>query len=173
MPPPANISELRSFLGITNYSSRFIPNYFMRIYPLLGLTKKNIPWFLTHKHQTIFDDLKTELISPKVMSYYDPFLNSLVITDTSAIQVLVLYFYGNHPMVVIVLLRIIAYSRRTLKRIEQNYSQLERECLAIVHACRKFRVYILGRHFEIITDHKPLVHLFNNAQSRMPLRTER
>ena len=39
----------------------------MCIYPLLELTKKNIPWLWTHKHQTISDDLKTELISPKVM----------------------------------------------------------------------------------------------------------
>ena len=43
MPPPTNISELRSFLGTANYLSRFIPNYSMRMYPLLELTKKNIP----------------------------------------------------------------------------------------------------------------------------------
>ena len=40
MPPPTNISELRSFLVMTNYLSRFIPNYSMRIYSLLELTKK-------------------------------------------------------------------------------------------------------------------------------------
>ena len=44
MPPPTNISEFRSFLGMANYLSRFIPNYFMLIYHLLELTKKNIPW---------------------------------------------------------------------------------------------------------------------------------
>ena len=43
MPPPTNISELRSFLGTANYLSHFIPNYSMRMYPLLELTKKNIP----------------------------------------------------------------------------------------------------------------------------------
>ena len=43
MPPPTNISELRSFLGTANYLSRFIPNYSLRMYPLLELTKKNIP----------------------------------------------------------------------------------------------------------------------------------
>ena len=40
MPPPTNISELRLFLGMANYLSRFIPNYSMRVYPLLELTKK-------------------------------------------------------------------------------------------------------------------------------------
>ena len=69
--------------------------------------------------------------------------------------------------------RIVAYSSRTLSPTEQNYSQLKWECLTNVHACEKFRVYILGGHFEIIIDHKPLVHFQKNAQSRMPLRIER
>ena len=65
--------------------------------------------------------------------------------------------------------RIIVYSSRTLTPTKQNFIQLE----TIVHACEKFIVYILGGHFKIIKDYNPLVHLFNNAQSRMPLRTER
>ena len=59
----------------------------MRIYPLLELTKKNIPWLWLHKHQTIFDDLKTELISLKAVPYYDPSLNYLTITDASHVRV--------------------------------------------------------------------------------------
>ena len=169
MPPPTNISELRSFLGMPNYLSRFIPNYFMRIYLLLELTKKNIPWLWTHKHQTIFDDLKTELISPKVMSYYDLSLNSLIITDASPIGISAILLQQSSDSSY----RIIAYSSGTLTPTEQNCSQLEQECLTIVHARGKFRVYILGGHFEIIKDHKPLVHLFKSAQSRMPLRIER
>ena len=51
MPQRTNISELRSFLGMTNYLSRFIPDCSMRIYPLLEQTKKNILWLWTHKHQ--------------------------------------------------------------------------------------------------------------------------
>ena len=103
------------------------------------------------------------------MSYYDPSLNSLINTDDSpvGIRAMLLQQSSNSSY------RIIAYSSRTLTPTEQNYSQLEWECLAIVHACEKFTVYILGGHFEIITDHKPLVHLFTNAQLRMPLQIER
>ena len=138
IPLPTNISELRSFLGMTNYLSRFVPNYSMRIYPLLKLTKKNIPW-LWNKNQTIFDDLKTELISPKIMSYYDPSLNSLIITDASPVGISAILLQQPSDSSY----RIIAYSSRTLTPTEQNYSQLERECLTVVHACEKFRVYIL------------------------------
>ena len=165
MPSPTNILELRSFLGITNYLSRFIPNSSMRIYPLLELTKKNIPWLWKQKHRTIFDNLKTELISPKVISYYDSSFNSLIITHACPVGISAILLQQSSDSIYC----IIAYSSRTLTPTEQNYSQLERECLAIVHPCEKFRVYVLGGHFEIITGHKPLVHLFTNAQSRMPL----
>ena len=120
-------------------------------------------------NQTIFDDLKTELTSPKVMSYYDLILNSLIITDASPVGISAILLQQSSDSSY----HIIAYSSRTLTPTEQNYSQLERECLAIIHACEQFRVYILGGHFEIVTDHKPLVYLFNNAQSRTPLRIAR
>ena len=99
------------------------------------------------------------------MSYYDPSLNSLINTDDSpvGIRAMLLQQSSNSSY------RIIAYSSRTLTPTEQNYSQLVRECLAIVHACEKFRVYIFGTHFEIITDYKPLLHLFTNVLSRMPV----
>ena len=134
MPPPTNISELCSFSGMRNYLSRFIPNYAERIYLLLELTKKNIPWLWKHKHQTIFDDVKTKLISPKVMSYYVPSLNSLIITDASPVGISAILLQQSSDSSY----RIIAYSSRTLTPIEQNYSQLERECSAIVHTCEKF-----------------------------------
>ena len=80
MSPPTNISELRSFLVMTKYLCRLIE-------PFTRINKKNIPWLWTHKHQIIFDDLKTKLISPKVMSYYDPSLNFLIITDPSPVDI--------------------------------------------------------------------------------------
>ena len=103
------------------------------------------------------------------MFYYDPSLNFLIITDASPIGISAILLQQSSDSSY----RIITYSSRIRTPIEQNYSQLERECLAIVHACERYRVYILGGHFEIITDHKPLVHLFNKAQSQMLLRIAR
>ena len=42
---------------------------------------------------------------------------------------------------------------------EQRYAQIEKEALATTWACEKFIDYILGKHIEIETDHKPLVPL--------------
>ena len=55
----------------------------------------------------------------------------------------------------------IAFTSRTLTNSEKNYSQIEKEALSLIHGIRKFRNYIYGRHFTLVTDHKPLTALFS------------
>ena len=55
--------------------------------------------------------------------------------------------------------RPIAYASWTLTPAERNYSQLEREGLAVVFAVKKFHQYLYGRKVTIMTDHKPLLGL--------------
>ena len=58
--------------------------------------------------------------------------------------------------------RPIAYVSRTLNAAEKNYSQVEKEGLAIVFGVKKFHNYIYGREFE--TDHQPLAYLFGELR---------
>ena len=51
---------------------------------------------------------------------------------------------------------VIAYASRILTKAEANYSVIQRECLAVVYGIRQFRHYLLGRRFQLWTDHKPL-----------------
>ena len=69
--------------------------------------------------------------------------------------------------------KVIAYTSRTLNDVEQNYSQLEREGLAIFFGCIRFQVYLLGKDFLVYSDHKALVSLFNNPKKQSPFRIER
>ncbi|XP_037944430.1 uncharacterized protein LOC119677231 [Teleopsis dalmanni] len=55
----------------------------------------------------------------------------------------------------------IAFGSRTLQGAKRNYSQLDKEALAIMFGVQKFHQFLSGRQFTIMTDHKPLVGLFN------------
>ena len=45
---------------------------------------------------------------------------------------------------------------KALSKSEQNYSVIQKECLALVYALKQFRHYLLGCPFKILTDHAPL-----------------
>ena len=59
------------------------------------------------------------------------------------------------------------YASRTLFNAERNYSNLEREALALVFGLKKFHQYIYSRHFGLVTDHKPLEALFNEKRATL------
>lgn len=59
----------------------------------------------------------------------------------------------------------IAYASRTLSNAERNYSQLEKEGLACVFGVKKFHDYVFSRHFELVTDHKPLLGLIKEDRA--------
>ena len=61
-----------------------------------------------------------------------------------------------------------AYAARTLSPAEKNYSQLEKEWLAFVFGVKRLHLYLLGHRFSLVTDHKPLLALFNEHWSTFP-----
>ena len=68
---------------------------------------------------------------------------------------------------------VISYSSHSLTTTEQKYSQIERECLSLVYACKKHHIYVFGRKFKMCCNNKALVNLLKRPSSKLPLRIER
>ena len=67
----------------------------------------------------------------------------------------------------------VAYASRALTTVQQGYSQIEKELLAIVYGCQKFHQYIYGREVEVETDHRPLESIFKKPLHQAPFRLQK
>ena len=65
--------------------------------------------------------------------------------------------------------RAIYYASRTFNVAQENYSTTEKEMLAIVFACEKFRPYILGSHVIVHTDHAAIKYLMSKREAKLRL----
>ena len=162
-PIPRRVKDVRSFVGLASYYRRFIPNFATIASPLTQMYRdpKNtlIEW--TTERQQAFDTLKKALTTAPVLAYPcrdEPFFLSTDASDDGIGAVLEqeqTQEDGSRKRVVI------AYASKSLSRSQRKYCATNRELLAVVWAVENFRYYLLGRHFEIITDHASLVWLRN------------
>ena len=154
---PQNSSEVKSFLGLVNFSARFIPNMASIAEPLRKLTRKSEPFIWGDEQQQSFDNLKESLSTASNLGYFDRRDKTQVICDAGPVGIgCVLVQVDKRGDS-----RVIMYASRALTRIERKYSQTEKEALSIVWACERLHMYLVGSEFELLTDHKPLQFIFS------------
>ena len=159
-PQPKNVTELRSFLGILNYYSRFLPTLSAKMAPLYSLLRKTTSWSWGSQQQEAFSIAKDTLQEDALLVHFDPSKPLIVACDASqyGLGAVLSHKMDNGEE------RPVAFASRTLNPAEKKYSQLEKEGLAIIFAVKKFHHYIYGHHFIIESDHKPLSFLFSELK---------
>nr|XP_026493651.1 uncharacterized protein K02A2.6-like [Vanessa tameamea] len=170
---PINIGELQSFLGLINFVGKWIPNLATKAEPLKELLRNNqgkaaeIGKSWRTKQETAFNELKLALSNIPTLGYYDVKDRTLVIADASPVALgsVLVQTDERGP-------RIIAYGHKTLTDCERRYCQTEKEALALVWAVEHFHVFLYGKYFELVTDHKPLEVIFG-PKSKPCARIER
>ena len=156
---PTNISELRSFLGLVNQLSQFSPDISNLAEPLCHLLKKNHEWNWSADHSKAFVEVKTALTNPPILAYFDPDLPVMLQTDAARLKGLGYACLQKHGLT----WKLVDCGSRFLTETESRYATIELEMLAIVWAVKKCRRFLAGRqHFDIITDHKPLLPIVNS-----------
>ena len=165
---PQSASEVRSFLGLVNFSARFIPDLSTIAEPLRVLTRKQTQFVWAQKQQVAFDSLKEVLARAGTLAYFDrDAKETKLITDASPVGLGAVLVQKQEGVECV-----IAYASRSLSDVEKRYSQTEKEALGIVWGCERFNMYLYGVEFTLLTDHKPLEVIYS-SKSKPSARIER
>ena len=157
MPPPANVKELRRFMGMINHLGKFSDRLAMLTRPLRELLSKGNSWTWNSAQNTAFNNVKAELTKPRVLTHYNVNADLKISADASSYGLGAVLLQKNGQS-----WQPVTYASRATTTTECHYAQVEKEALAITWSCEKFSSYILGKKFAIETDHKPLIPLLGN-----------
>ncbi|KAL7861715.1 hypothetical protein SRHO_G00131560 [Serrasalmus rhombeus] len=155
-PPPQDAHALRSFLGLTGWYAKFIPNYATLVEPLRAVLRKSTGFCWTDEANEKFSRVKQIISTSHALALFDPSCPTTVTTDASnyGLGAVLTQWHGDTELTV-------AFASRTLSECERKYSATEKEALACVWATEKWRTYLWGRHFTLQTDHNPLTTLLS------------
>ncbi|GMI81659.1 hypothetical protein HRI_001835200 [Hibiscus trionum] len=149
-PEPTTTKEVRGFLGLAGYYRKFIQGFATLASPLTDLLRKGEAFEWTDQAREAFHSLKGKLCSAPVLGLPDFTKDFVVETDASGVGIGAVLTQGDRP---------IAYYSQKLSPRMQGASTYHREMYAITQAVGKWRQYLLGRRFVIVTDQKSLREL--------------
>ena len=156
-PTPSSKRETQRFLGFASYYRRFVKDFARIARPLHRLTERTASFVWTDECRDAFNELCQSLCSAPVLAYPDFSRPFVLDTDASDVGIgAVLSQVDGEGRE-----RVIAYGSRLLSKAERKYCVTHRELLAVVAFTQQYRPYLLGRKFQLRTDHGSLTWLRN------------
>ena len=132
--------------------------------PLYRLLRIDVNWKWAETEEKAFNASKDLLTSDSVLVHFNPDLDLVLMCDASSYGIGAVLAHrmpdGSE--------RPIGYASRSLSSAQRNYSQLEKEALALVFGIKRFHAYLFGHRFELITDHQPLLALLHEHRPTSP-----
>ena len=160
-PDLKNAKDVQRFLGLTGYFRKFIPSYSTIAKPLSDLLRKDSPFKFEVEQKTAFLHLKQLLSEKPVLSIFNQKSPIEIHTDASIDGLGAVLLQKSkqdnnfHP---------VYYMSKKTSDHERKYTSYELEVLAIVEALKKFRIYVLGAPFKIVTDCNAFVKTLNKKE---------
>ena len=150
LPVPKCKKELQRVLSMFSYYARWVPNFSEKIRPLVESSKNNI-FPLTSQSVNAFSLVKKDIEGACLTSVREgiPFT---VECDASEHTVAATINQGGKP---------VAFYSRTLSSSERKYPIVEKEAVAIMDAVKKWKHYLYGRKFLLITDQRAVAFVYN------------
>lgn len=155
-PRPSDKEAVKRFTAFANYYRRFIQNFAELTAPLNKLTRKRVEFEWNEECEEAFRKIKNALTSPPILQYPDFNQPFIVTVDASnlACGAVLSQQHGDTDLP-------ICFISRAFQKGELNKPIIEKELLAIHFAITYLRPYLFGTHFQVRSDHRPLIFLYN------------
>ena len=157
-PSPTNKEQLRSFLGLCEFMSKYIKDFATKVTPLRALKKKDASG---NQNTRLFSELKSDIgKKPNLHAFVcSDMVQTILTTDASqyGLGAMLSQIVDGQERIITIL--------RTLSNAERNYSVIEKEMLACYWASQRLRSFLWGRRYILRTDHKPLVHILTTKSA--------
>ena len=153
MPAPTDKAGIQRLLGMIQYLSKFLPHLSDMTKPLRDLTRKDVEWCWGDGQDSALKQIKEAVTCTPVLQYYN-------LEDEVTLQ----YDASQHGLGEVLLQKgqPVPYASRAL-------TPIEKELLAIVFACERFKAYIFDDLVNMETDQKPLEAIVLNPLHAAPL----
>jgi hypothetical protein len=149
---PKNLTEFISFMGLAGYYRRFIAGLSRIAHPITSLQRKGVKFQWTTECEKGFQQLKQLLTSAPILRIADP--NEYFVVCTDACKEGLGGVLSHNGFVIF-------FESRKIKEHEKLHATHDLELAAIVHALKKWRNYLMGKRFELRTNHNGLKYLFD------------
>lgn len=154
-PVPKNRKNVRQFLGKINFYNEYIPKNSITLDPLHNLLRKGQEFIWSEKCQNVFDYMKNFLCTQPVLAIFDPGLPIHIYTDASlqGIGAVLKQPQLNENSKTE---KPVAYFSKKLNESQKKKKAIYLECIAIKESVKYWQHWLIGKHFKVFSDHKPL-----------------
>ena len=166
--PPKTIKECRSFCGMVNYMSMFLPNLQEKLIPIYFITRKGIPFYWGEEQQKAFEEIKRDVTNAPVLLMPNSTGHFVLVSDTSKIGCGAALYQKQRGKYYLV-----AYYSKRLPEAVANYSISELELTGVMANVAAFKHLLRNANFHVYCDHSALVHILKAKREPPTLRLKK
>ena len=161
LSPLTTVKGIRNFLGHAGFYRRFIKDFSKIARPLCRLLEKDTRFNFDDSCKAAFEEIKIKLVQAPIMAAPEWDQGFEIMCDASDFAMGAVLGQRKEKI-----FRTIYHASITFNEAQENYSTTEKEMLAVVFACEKFKQYILGSHVIIHTDHAAIKYLMSKKEAK-------
>lgn len=159
LPIPTNSASLKRALGMFAHYAKWIAKFSTKIHPLVSTEY----YPMSNEAIDAFQSIKSE-IARAAINTIDNKIPLTVETDASEYAIAATLSQEGRP---------VAFFSRTLSNSEKNHPAIEKEAAAIVESLRKWRQFLIGRNFKLITDQKSVAFMFDQKHQHSKIKNDK